>query len=218
MKIRTSRPAILVASAVLGVVALAGCASSSETPDTTEAAKEAKDALAASDEETPESEGDATDDASDAPLDGSNSGLPPSLDATNGQSALFGGQYTYGDGLIVRVGKLKPYSVSDNWLLDHKKWPQVTFQVTVFNGTDDRYDPSGIYSTASSGGREGEEIFDSANGIDGTPSTTLRPGKKVSFDLAYAVKDADDIDLEISPGYDDDFNEWAPILFTTSAS
>ncbi|MFL6177316.1 MAG: hypothetical protein ACJ715_11755, partial [Ornithinibacter sp.] len=57
-------------------------------------------------------------------------------------------------------------------------------------------------ATVSSGDAESEQIFDSEKGIEGSPSTKVRPGKTVKFDIAYMVLKPADITMDVSPGFD----------------
>lgn len=211
----------LVALVAAGVLAVSGCSTADEGGKT-EAAQKADSALDAADEATPETPTD-DDDTTEPPAekaDGSGANLPPSLDASNGQSALLGGKYTYSDGLVVRVSTPRPFH-PDRWAAggeDFKNHVQV--RITIFNGTDSLYDPTMLSTSITSGGEPGDEIYDSNSGYSGAPSTSLRPGKKVTFKAAYGVKNPKDLDLEVQPGYptdpDADFAEWAPVLFVTS--
>lgn len=51
---------------------------------------------------------------------------------------------------------------------------------------------------------EGEFIIDSAQGISGTPSTVLLPGREAIFDIAYGVNDPADIVMEVRAGFEYD--------------
>ena len=52
----------------------------------------------------------------------------------------------------------------------------VKFTVTVDNKTGESVDLSGFYMTMQSGRSEGEEVFDTDNNLEGSPSTTLLAG------------------------------------------
>jgi hypothetical protein len=110
---------------------------------------------------------------------------------------------TYDDGLGVKVSDLTDFAPSESAAFDEAPaYLQVTVTITNNTGTD--FDPSGFYATASSGGVEAPEIFDSENGIDGSPTTTVIPGKSVSFPIAFSVQDPADFLLEITPSFEHD--------------
>lgn len=85
----------------------------------------------------------------------------------------------------------------------------VTFEVTIENTGETPYDPSLFYSTLASGGVEGEEIFDSANGLNGSPSTPILPGASITFPVGYGLSDPSDITLQTTIDFDA-----APVLWT----
>jgi hypothetical protein len=63
--------------------------------------------------------------------------------------------------------------------------------------------------TASSGEEEAEEIFDTDNGLEGSPMTSVRDGKNIKFDIGFRVTDPKDVTLEVSPGFDYDSAIWS---------
>ena len=44
-------------------------------------------------------------------------------------------------------------------------------------------------------------VFDSAAGID-TPTVSIQPGKSLSFTVVFTLKDPEDINMDVSPGWD----------------
>ncbi len=111
----------------------------------------------------------------------------------------FGETFTYDDGLEVTIGTLAAYEPSEYAWAEGDRF--VVFTVTIVNGTGEVFDPSGFSTTASSGGREADEVYDSENGLEGSPMTSIQPGKSVSFEVAYGVSDASDLTLDVSPDW-----------------
>jgi hypothetical protein len=61
---------------------------------------------------------------------------------------------------------------------------------------------SNYYATLQSGNREAESIFDSARGLNGTPSTAVLPGREVRWEEGYTVKDPADLVYQVQPSFD----------------
>jgi hypothetical protein len=78
----------------------------------------------------------------------------------------------------------------------------ITVSITVENGTGANFDPSLVYSSVSSGGVEGDRVFDSAQKVGLSPSTAVPAGQSVSWLEGYSVADPDQLVLQIAPGYD----------------
>ncbi|MGY1666989.1 hypothetical protein [Geodermatophilus sp. SYSU D00696] len=115
----------------------------------------------------------------------------------------FGQTYTYENGLAVTVAPPQPYTPSDSAAVGEPAPPSfVVFDVTVANGTQANYDPATFMATMQSGTTEGQQVYDSANGIGGTPSTTLLPGRESTFRLAFGATHPNDLVLEVTPGFD----------------
>ena len=126
-------------------------------------------------------------------------------------TAKFGGDgFTWSDGLSVKVSKPAAFTPSDTAAGSDQFKNFVVMTVTLKNGSKAKYDPSLFYMTVSSGDQEADQVFDSANGISGSPSTSVLPGRSVTFKQAFGVKDPKDIIAEVSPGFDYD-----AAIFTT---
>lgn len=81
---------------------------------------------------------------------------------------------------------------------------QVKFTVTIVNNTGDTFEPSMFSATVQSGNREGDQIFDSANGLEGSPHTTLLDGREAQFVIGFGVDDPEDLVMEASPSWEHD--------------
>ncbi|MGW7518919.1 hypothetical protein ACWGJ2_25360 [Streptomyces sp. NPDC054796] len=81
----------------------------------------------------------------------------------------------------------------------------VRFTVKVVNGGDTMMDLSGMSVACVYGddGKPGEQIFDSENGLDGTPTAHLRPGRSMSTPVACELpKDEKYVQVEVSPDFE----------------
>lgn len=123
---------------------------------------------------------------------------PEADEGTKVQS--FGDSFTYEDGLQITVSTPTAMT-SGQWAIPANAEGSA-FTVTIVNGTDAPFDPVMTNLTAQSGNTEAEQIFDSENGYNGPPSTTLLPGREAQFKVAFATSDPDDIVLEIAPSWD----------------
>ncbi|EXF25268.1 hypothetical protein BG28_14335 [Nesterenkonia sp. AN1] len=74
----------------------------------------------------------------------------------------------------------------------------VMFDVTIENNSGEDYDPSMAYVTASSGGAEGDSVFDSDSGLGGTSTTTVTDGQSTTWQEGFGVNDPADINVEFT--------------------
>lgn len=118
--------------------------------------------------------------------------------------ARFGESYTYDDGIELAVGAAGPYTPSDTSAGAEGFEQFVRFDVTIVNGSDVEFDPSMVLTSMTSGGTSASEIFDSANGLEGSPMTAVLPGQTVTFPVAYAVTDPADLTLEVMLDWEHD--------------
>lgn len=123
--------------------------------------------------------------------------------------AKWGETYAYVDGLEVKLSKPEKFEATEWAMVTTEDGTDLRWTVTVTNGTGKKYDPSMFSVTASSGEKEAEEIFDTDNGLDGSPMTSVRDGKSIKFDIGFRVADPKDVTLEVSPGFDYDSAIWS---------
>ncbi len=115
----------------------------------------------------------------------------------------FGKTAEYSDGLKIAVSEPANFtpgeyaSKGDESLKDYRK-----FTVTIENGTKEAFDPSLIYLSGNSGGKEASQVFDSEQNIMSAPNGKILPGDKVSYDVAFGVADPGNITLEAEPDFD----------------
>lgn len=112
---------------------------------------------------------------------------------------------TYENKVQVSLGKFTR-GTSGEYASPSKK-PYIKFTVTVINGSAKTMDLNALNVTCSYGddSTEGEQIFDSEHGLDGTPTTHLRPGRTVKVVLACAQpKKETYTQIEVSPDWESD--------------
>lgn len=137
----------------------------------------------------------------------------PDAEDDNGETAQsqdypnFGDTWTWDDGLSVTLSEPAPYEPSYEEVTEYDQ--AIVFEVTVENGTGSEYDPSMIMLSASSGGQEADTAYDSANGLEGAPSTTMLDGQSTTFQYGFGVADPDDVTVEIQ---DFDFDRQSVIF------
>lgn len=109
-----------------------------------------------------------------------------------------GESYAFDDGVSVQVSKPSKFRPSSSSSVTNP-WPHyLVFEVTVVNGTKNKIDPSVFYITAQSNDKEAEEILDSERGINGSPTTSLLPGRQSRYKVVFGVDNPDDIVLDYS--------------------
>ncbi|CCH87978.1 exported protein of unknown function [Modestobacter italicus] len=114
----------------------------------------------------------------------------------------FGQTFTYTDGLEVAVAPPEDFQPSDSAAGNTPGKAAVTLSITITNGTSANYDPAIFSASVQSGTSPEEQIYDSANGIAGAPSTTLLPGRSVTFEVAFTATDPGDLVVEVTPGFE----------------
>lgn len=99
--------------------------------------------------------------------------------------AKFGETVTWRNGLQVNISKPKRFYPSDTAAGGGDYNIVVTVKLT--NKTGKSFDPTMFSILASDDVGDVEEIFDSAKGIDGSPSARLRNGKSTTWRVAFAL-------------------------------
>ena len=116
-------------------------------------------------------------------------------------TVAFGKTYTWENGLSVTVSAPKSASRGDGFGGETFKH-FVAFTITVVNKTGAAYDPSSIYTSLQSNDIEGDEVFGS--GYNGAPETKVLNNRQVKYKVKYGLSNPLDIVLELTPeiGYD----------------
>jgi hypothetical protein len=122
---------------------------------------------------------------------------------TGSAQAKFGQTYGWPEGLEISVAPGAAFTPSDTSSADPAN-AYLSFTVTITNRTGKPYDPSLFYVSAESGGKEADQVFDSANGFLGSPSTSVLDGHQSIFVVGFGVSDPADVVMEMTPGFDYD--------------
>ena len=122
----------------------------------------------------------------------------PSLTGTDPGILKMGESFTYSDGLQVTLSKPTPTTTGE-WDFPSSS-PALSFTVTIYNGTQSKYDPSMGFSTAQIGNTEAEEAY--GDGYGGTPDTVILPGREVTYKAVFVGTDTTNVVVEIAPDWD----------------
>ncbi len=209
-----TRMHVVPALAAALALALSGCLAGADVDDATSGTSSSSSSQAESAPAEAESDAPAEAATAEPEAEAEPEEAAPAEEA-EGQDdngvALFGETLTRDDGLELTVSEPQPFTPSE-WAAGGEGSAQhVRFEITITNGTAEKFDPSMIYPTVTSGGVEGEEVFD--EGLDGAPMTTVLPGKSVTFPIGFGVEDAADVLMEIELDWEDE-----PALFATEAA
>lgn len=198
--------AAIVISVIAGIGVIVSQIIYSAALDDLSESLESTSVVTAVPEDSASSESGASEDAADqAPAD-------PAPEDVPALALAFGETATFEDGLAVAASVPAAYTPSE-WAAGAEGFTQfVRIDITLTNGTDEAFDPTLTYTTLSSAGVEGSQIFDSQNGLEGGPTTSLLPGQSVTFPVAFGVNDPADLTLEVSPGA----FEYDSVIFSTA--
>ncbi|WP_205326545.1 hypothetical protein [Glycomyces sp. YM15] len=116
-------------------------------------------------------------------------------------TGAFGDTVTYDDGISVTVAPPVEFSPSGTAAFEESP-SYVRFSITVVNDGDQALDLTFFTNSAQSGQSEASEVFDSEQGLEGPPYTSLQPGRSVTWDSGFGVEDPNDIVLQLSPSWD----------------
>jgi hypothetical protein len=114
---------------------------------------------------------------------------------------IFGGTVSYEDGLAITVDPPEEFTPSD-WAFYDDAEAYVRLTITVTNDGTESFDLLWFIVSAQSGQYEATAVYDSEQGLDGAPYTSLLPGRSLSWDEGFGVDDPDDLVLHISPSLD----------------
>lgn len=181
------------------VAEAAPATSEPEAPATVTVTQEAAEPEATTEE--PEAEAEATEEPEPEAAPAEEGGAENEITEGEGK---FGDTWVYDDGIEVMVAAGEKFTPSDTSAGGEGFDDFVKFTITLTNNSGESFDPSSTYSTVQSGTSEGDQVFDSAADIAGSPSTTLLDGRSVSYDIVFGVEDPDDLVMEISPSFDYD--------------
>lgn len=124
----------------------------------------------------------------------------PSEEPTNEGPIPLTGTVTYDSGNEISLSGFTRAVYEE---LDETTTPYIRITVTVKNGGKEHFDLTGFTYACQYGdteGQVGEDVYDGANGVLGAPSSTLLPGRKVSFKIGCELpKNESYLQVEINP-------------------
>jgi hypothetical protein len=132
---------------------------------------------------------------------------PPSTTSstTTTESTLtknFGSTFTWPDGIAVTVSKPAPYTPSSSAAKQTGDKKFISVETTLKNGTKAPIEASQFYAKATTGDREAHEVFDSGQGMGGSPSSTILPGKELKWKTAWGVEEGKPFVMTVSYSFD----------------
>lgn len=172
---------------VMAVLALAGCSSDVKNSSDVSGSKAPTSSASSSVE-------------SESAAQTSSSSTSTSSDEGSSKTKPFGSTFTWDDGVAVTISKPRsfqpsPYAASDN---KFKKF--VVVDVTLKNGSKEPYNAMTLTTTATSGDKQSDGVFDSEKGID-LPTADILPGKTLTWKQAYGVDDTGDLVIAVDNGF-----------------
>lgn len=198
---KTTALAAAVAAAALAATA-SGCAlptTEGEPTSTTTSGTNRPDPTPPSSEE----DTSATEAPVDAP-DPTSAPDPTPEPAQDDGISTFGSAYTYPDGLEVSVSEPQPFTPSSTAAGGSAHTDHISISITIVNGTSAAFDPTLTFATVQSANTEGDPVFDSGQGVGGSPNTTILPGRETTFTYAFGVDDPNDVIVEVTTDWNKD--------------
>ena len=135
---------------------------------------------------------------------------PATEEAEDIGNLAFGDAATYPDDISISVSAPAPFTPGE-YASGATQAANVVFSFTITNGSAENFEPY-TYAQVSSGGVEGESIFDSGNPVGeltGGPTAVILPGGTVTWMQAFSVADANALTLQVSPNF-----EYEDAIFT----
>lgn len=121
---------------------------------------------------------------------------PPVLDEVVG----FGETIVWESGLEGSVSAPRDTKISQY----HREAGMHAIELTVklTNGSQEPVDMTMVMVSAMFNGAPADEVFDSANGYGGSPSTSVLPGKSATYKVALQVANGPgELQVELTPGF-----------------
>lgn len=120
---------------------------------------------------------------------------------TPSKNLKFGDTFRYTDGVSVTIATPVAFKPGQYAAMASKSPNYLAFTITVVNGGTDNYDATLFTATVQSGNTEGQQVFDSAGGFGGPPSTKILPGREAVFKLGFGVTTPTDVVMEARAGF-----------------
>jgi hypothetical protein len=138
-------------------------------------------------------------------------GTEPDLgtsDDEESQVLRFGEVATFADGSTLTAGEPRPFTRSEIAAGGEDFDQHMKVKITFVNNSGEPFDPSLTTTSMVSGEREGDEVFQEDLVY---PESTVRPGRKITWWTGYGVDDPDDLQLTVSMGFMDGYED---VIFT----
>jgi hypothetical protein len=132
--------------------------------------------------------------------------------AVTSRTKSFGDTATWPDGHAVTVSEPKPFTPSATAATDDSS-RYLVVTIVIKNGSTKEFKPGGTTLNASADGVAAGRVFDSKNKITSEPSTTVLPGKSVTYRAVLGVQSAGpaDLQVDVSPSFGIGYQ---PAIFT----
>lgn len=128
----------------------------------------------------------------------------------------FGQRITWPDGVAVTVSQPKAYRPSSSAATSQSAARYVSMTVTLTNGSDKNVEATGTALAVTANGTPADEVFDSVKGIGGSPTSTVLPGKSITYTVAFGVptKEQTELQVDVRPSFGFGYQ---PAVFTGQA-
>ncbi|WIE76544.1 hypothetical protein [Curtobacterium sp. MCSS17_007] len=130
--------------------------------------------------------------------------------AAESETASNDGVYKFGetakfDGLSIGVSAPAAFTPGEYAYTGDNPTPNnVKVTITIQNTGSKPYDPVLTSATMSSGQQEATAVVDTESKIGVPPTTKVLPGKAVSYDVGFNVADPNDLQLDVTGGFEYD--------------
>lgn len=119
------------------------------------------------------------------------------------ETGTFGETYIWEDGIEATVGEPRADYVPSDTAAGGDGYDHfVRFDITVTNGTDQPFDLSLAMVNVMSGSGAGDQVFDTAQGLDGGPMSSILPGRSATWTVGFGVDDPEDVVVEFYPSWE----------------
>ena len=142
------------------------------------------------------------------PASSSSEPEPEPAAETYDSTVPFGETFEWEDGVKVMIETPTAFTPTEYAAGGEGYEHHVKMKVTIVNDSDAPLDASFTSPTVQSGQREGDEVFDVDNGLEGSPLSSILPGRTVTFESGYGIDDPSDIVAEFAPTWDHDYAYW----------
>lgn len=160
-----------------------------ESPTTSAASAEDTATQDVSEDEST-SDADAEEDSTDAETS--------SEETAEEQSAApaFGEAVPVSENLTVTISEPEEFTPSDTSFFSEDWDAFVKMDVVAENTGDEPLEAMSVYTRATTGSKEAEQVFDTEGGID-MPTAVIQPGKTLEFTIGYGVITGEDFVLTV---------------------